>query len=63
MWIEGYVHVTEDEAFLANVHMVSNIDFYAGNIVGYMELSDSDEYVKVKRHPAGTYNGQIIKEV
>ena len=62
MWIKGYVHQNPDEAFLANVHIVKDIRLYAGEIVGYMELNNGEDVI-VKRHPAGTYNGQIIKEV
>ena len=34
MWIKGYVHQNPDEAFLADVHIVKDIRFYAGEIVG-----------------------------
>lgn len=59
MQIKGYVHISEDEAFLANVHIVHDVRFYAGVVVGYMYLT-SGELVEVKEHPAGGYNGSII---
>ena len=62
MWIKGYVQDGCDNAFMADVHIVRDIRYYAGENVGYMELSNSDEIVLVKKHPAGTYNGQIVKE-
>ena len=62
MYIKGYVHINENEAFLANVHIVKDIRFYAGELAGYMELANSDDIVIVKHHPAGTYNGQIVTQ-
>lgn len=62
MWIKGYIHQTEDEAFLGNVHIVPDLRFRAGEMVGWMELSNSDEVVMVKRHPSGCLHGQIMKE-
>ena len=62
MWIKGFIHQTEDEAFLGNVHIVSDLRFRAGEMVGWMELSNSDEVVMVKRHPSGCLHGQIMKE-
>lgn len=61
MWIKGFVHVSADEAFLANVHVVSDIRYTCGEIVGWMELSNSDETVVVKKHPSGCLVGQIVK--
>ena len=61
MDIKGYVQITEDEAFLANVHIVHDIRSYAGDYVGYMDLGNGNICV-VKEHPAGGYNGQIFKE-
>ena len=58
MEIKGYVHVTENEAFLATVRLVNNVDFYAGNIVGYMYL-DNGETLIVKQHPCGNYNASV----
>jgi len=60
MWIRGYVHETEDEAILCNVHIVRNISRYGGIYVGIMYLSNSNGIVIVKKHPSGDYNGQII---
>lgn len=62
MWIKGFVKQSEEEAFLANVHVVSNINKYSGKIVGYMEMSNGNKYVEVKKHPSGTFNGQIKSE-
>ena len=62
MWIKGFVHQTEEEAFLANVHIVPDIGRRGGEFAGWMELSDSDEVVMVKRHPSGCFHGQIMKE-
>lgn len=59
MRLKGFVHITPDEAFWADVHIVRDIDFSAGEIIGYMELTNG-QYVNVKKHPAGTYNGQIV---
>lgn len=61
MWIKGFIHTTPEEAFYGNVHIVKDIRCSAGIIVGYMELTDC-EYVIVKKHPAGTYNGEIRRE-
>lgn len=63
MHIKGFVKVTEDEAVLANVHIVSDIRKSGGKYFGYMELADSDEIVIVKKHESGCYNGQIVKEI
>lgn len=60
MNIKGYVHTTPDEAFFANVHIVKDIRFYAGEEVGYMELTNGDDVI-VKKHPCGNYNGSIVK--
>ena len=62
MWIKGYIHQTEDEAFLADVHIVKDLRFRGGEYAGWMELSDSDEVVMVKRHPSGCFHGQIMSE-
>ena len=66
MWIKGYIHQTEDEAFFGNVHIVSDLRFRGGEMVGWMELSNTDEgeaeVVMVKRHPSGCLHGQIMKE-
>ena len=66
MWIKGFIHQTEDDAFLANVHIVKDLRFRAGEMVGWMELSNSDdgepEVVMVKRHPSVCLHGQIMKE-
>ncbi len=63
MWIKGFVHMTEDDAgVLANVHIVPDIRRRGGEYAGWMELSNSDEVVIVKRHPGGCYHGQIMKE-
>lgn len=62
MWIKGFVHFTDDEAFLADVHIVPDIRRRGGEYVGWMELT-TDEVVMVKRHPSGFYHGQIMKEV
>lgn len=58
MRIKAYVHVTENEAFLETVCLVNNVDFYAGNIAGYMYL-DNGETLIVKQHPCGNYNASI----
>lgn len=63
MQIKGFVHQSEEDAFLANVRIVKDIRFYAGENVGHMELSNSDEVVLVRQHPSGSYIGQIVKEV
>ena len=62
MWIKGFVHQTEDEAVFANVHIVPDLRFRGGTMVGWMELSNSEEVVMVKRHPSGFYHGQIMTE-
>ena len=65
MWIKGFVHQTEDEAFLADVHIVSDLRFRGGEMVGWMELSNSTDVcdvVMVKKHPSGFFHGQIMKE-
>ena len=62
MWIKGFIHETEDEAFYGNVHIVPDIRRRGGEIAGIMELSNSDEIVLVKRHPSGFLHGQIMKE-
>lgn len=59
MRIQGFVQITPEEAFFADVHIVKDIGFSSGEIVGYMEL-ENGQYVNVKKHPAGTYNGQIV---
>lgn len=59
MYIKGYVHITEDEAFLANVHIVDDLRFTGGQYVGTMYL-DNGEYVDVKEI-AGCYHGEICK--
>lgn len=61
MNIKGFIHQSDDMAFLGTVHIVNDIRFYAGEYVGYMELTNG-EIVLVKRHPCGTLNGQIHKE-
>lgn len=61
MTIKGFIHQTEDDAFLGTVSIVKDIRFYAGEYIGWMELSNSDEIVIVKRHPCGNYNGQITR--
>lgn len=61
MWIKGFIHQSEDDAFLGNVQIVSDISFTSGEVIGYMELSDSDEVVIVKRHQSGCLVGQISK--
>ena len=62
MFIKGFIHQTQDDAFLGNVHIVPDIRRRGGEYVGYMELSNSDEVVIVKRHPSGHLHGQIMKE-
>ena len=62
MWIKGYVHETDDDAFLADVHIVADLRFRGGEYAGWMELSNSDEVVMVKRHPSGFYHCQIMTE-
>ena len=62
MWIKGFIHQSEDEAIFGNVHIVADVRRSAGRYVGYMELSNSDEIVLVKEHPAGGDNGMIVKE-
>lgn len=58
MWIKGFVHQNIDEAFFANVQLVSKwtADHRAGVNVGYMELTNGNE-VEVFRHPGGTFYG------
>lgn len=63
MWIKGFIHQTEDEAVLANVHIVSDIRHNGGEYAGWMELANSNEVVIVKKHSSGIYNGQIVQEV
>ena len=62
MWIKGFVHQTGDDAIFASVHIVPDIRRRGGEYAGWMELSNSDEVVMVKRHPSGFYHGQIMKE-
>ena len=62
MWISGFIHQTEEDFFFGNVHIVNDLRFRAGEPVGWMELSNSDEVVLVKRHPSGNLHGQIVKE-
>ena len=63
MWIKGFVHEDIDDAFMANVEMVSKwvADHRAGIHVGYMELTDGTD-LKVYRHPGGTYYGYEVTE-
>lgn len=61
MYIKGFIHVNEEEAFFGSVSIVRDIAFYAGEIVGYMYLTNG-EIVEVKRHPCGNYNGSFIKD-
>lgn len=58
MWIKGFVHTDEENAIFVDVHVVENIDRYAGNFIGTMFLNNG-ETVLIKKHPGGTYNGQI----
>lgn len=62
MTIKGFIHQSEDEAFLGTVSIVRDIRFYAGEYVGWMELT-SGEIVIVKRHPCGNLNGQIERSI
>ena len=62
MYIQGFIHQTEEDFFFGNVHIVSDVRFLTGEYVGWMELSNSDEVVIVKRHPCGNLHGQIVKE-
>ena len=62
MWIKGFIHQTEEDTIFANVHIIKDVRRSAGEYVGIMELSNSDEIVLIKEHPAGGYNGQIMKE-
>lgn len=64
MWIKGFVHEDFDNAFFANVQIVSKwtAEHRAGVNVGYMEFTDGTN-AEVFRHPAGTYYGYITKEV
>ena len=62
MWIKGYVYETDVDAFLADVHIVTDLRFRGGKYAGWMELSNSDEVVMVKRHPSGFYHCQIMTE-
>ena len=63
MWIRGFVHEDIDQAFMANVELVSKwvADHRAGINVGYMELSNGSN-LEVFRHPAGTFYGYEVKE-
>ena len=58
MQITGYVHISEDEAFLADVNIVEDVKFYAGNYIGYMYLTNGETLI-VKQHPCGNYNASI----
>lgn len=62
MFINGFIHQSEENAFYGHVRIVSDIRFTCGKIIGYMELSDSDEIVVVKKHPSGCLVGQIVKD-
>lgn len=62
MRIKGFVHITPEEAFFADVYIVQDIVCSAGEIVGYMELTNG-QYVNVKKHPTGAYNGQIVDKL
>lgn len=64
MWIKGFVHQTEEDAFLAAVHIVKDLRFVGGENVGWMELNceGEPEVVMVKRHESGNLHGQIMKE-
>ena len=42
MTIKGFIHQNEDEAFLGTVSIVKDIRFYAGQYVGYMELTNGE---------------------
>ena len=61
MWIKGYVHKDIDEAFFANVQIVSKwvSDHRAGIHIGYMEFTDGT-YAEIFRHPGGTYYGYVV---
>ena len=61
MWIKGFIHQDEGEAFFGNVHIVPDLRFRGGENVGWMELSNSDEIVIVKKHESGCLHGQIVK--
>ena len=52
MWIKGFVHEDIDNAFLANVEIVSKwvVDHRAGINVGYMEFTDGTD-AEIYRHP------------
>lgn len=59
--ITGYIHTSEEEAFLGTINIVKDVKFYPGHYVGYMELSNG-ETLQVKQHPCGNYNASIDKE-
>ena len=59
--LTGYIHTSEEEAFLGTVNIVEDVKFYPGHYVGYMELSNG-ETLQVKQHPCGNYNASIDKE-
>ena len=63
MWIKGFVHEDFDNAFFANVQIVSKwtAEHRAGVNVGYMEFTGGTN-AEVFRHPGGTYYGYITKE-
>ena len=57
-YINGYIHTTEDDAFIATVQIVSKrtAEHRSGVEVGIMALTDGSD-IRVFRHPAGTYYG------
>lgn len=62
MWITGYIHQDENKSILGKVHIVPDLRFVEGEHIGWMELSNSNEIVKVKQNRAGFFHGQIISE-
>lgn len=63
MWVKGFVHEDIDNAFLADVQIVSKwvADHRAGIHVGYMEFTDGT-YAEVYRHPGGTFYGYEVEK-
>lgn len=59
MWIDGYVHETYDDAFLAHVEVVNEYvaKHRCGKHVGYMELTDGTDLKVFKHIAGGTYYG------